>query len=250
MPKDLQAIGSKTARDGFDNEKSIADKFNNWKTDREAQIWLSIMNYSLDEIEFVKAIVVSGYKADLNVQIQVKLKEAVDIENLQVKLVSNAKQGFNQVDKRPLINYIKKLNWEIPSDVFETLKYFVGEILPKIENPKDKRRMLMTEFSESEQQAVVKWIEENKSLILTDVLRGRGEFAAEWYLVVKRYEESKEWVLKNINEVINHYDGEVKITPRGSIHLGGVTIQRKGGTPDPKSLQFKINPLSLFDKEQ
>lgn len=25
-----------------------------------------------------------------------------------------------------------------------------------------------------------------------------------------------------------------------------VTMQRKGGTPDPTSLQFKINPLELF----
>lgn len=26
-----------------------------------------------------------------------------------------------------------------------------------------------------------------------------------------------------------------------------MTAQRKGGTPDPKSLQFKLNPLDLFE---
>jgi len=35
--------------------------------------------------------------------------------------------------------------------------------------------------------------------------------------------------------------------PRESIHIGKITLQRKGGTPDPTSLQFKINPLGLFD---
>ncbi len=35
----------------------------------------------------------------------------------------------------------------------------------------------------------------------------------------------------------------VKMIPRGSLKIGRVTMQRKGGTPDPTSLQFKINPL-------
>jgi len=54
-------------------------------------------------------------------------------------------------------------------------------------------------------------------------------------------------VLKNINEVINYYSGEIKISPRGSINIGKILVQRKGGTPDPTSLQFKINPAELFD---
>ena len=51
-----------------------------------------------------------------------------------------------------------------------------------------------------------------------------------------------------VNEVINHYDGDVKISPRGSINIGRILIQQKGGTPDPTSLQFKINPAELFDR--
>jgi len=41
--------------------------------------------------------------------------------------------------------------------------------------------------------------------------------------------------------------GEVGMSPRGSLKIGRVTMQRKGGTPDPTSLQFKINPLALFE---
>jgi len=34
------------------------------------------MHYNLDEIEYVKAVVLNGYKADINVQIQIKLRKA------------------------------------------------------------------------------------------------------------------------------------------------------------------------------
>ena len=49
------------------------------------------MEYKLEEIEYVKAIVLSSFKADIQVQITIKLKEAIDAENIQVKLVSNLK---------------------------------------------------------------------------------------------------------------------------------------------------------------
>ncbi|KAA0003821.1 MAG: hypothetical protein FE044_01055, partial [Thermoplasmata archaeon] len=49
-------LGSKTAKGGFANEKAICNKFNNWKTDREAQSWLEIMGYEIEKIDYVKAI--------------------------------------------------------------------------------------------------------------------------------------------------------------------------------------------------
>ncbi len=83
---DLVLRGSQTAKDGFRNEAEIAEKFNCWKTDLQAQQWLTIMNYKLDDIESVSAVVLHGYKADINVKVQIKLKAAVDTENIQVKL--------------------------------------------------------------------------------------------------------------------------------------------------------------------
>lgn len=99
MENYLAEKGSKIAKDGFKNEKDVANKFNNWKNDKEAKIWLVTMGYEISDIEYVKATILSGYKADLNVRIQIKLKQNFDIENIQVKLVSN-KKGFNQIDKR------------------------------------------------------------------------------------------------------------------------------------------------------
>lgn len=206
---DKTILGSQTAKNGFKNERSIADKFNNWQNDYEAKIWLKIMNYDLSKIEFVKAFVISGHKADINVQVQVKLKEALDIENIQVKLVSN-KAGFNQVDKRWVKTYQKM--WNIPNDILELLKYFTGETPPYKTDIKDKRRMFSTEFSQIEQDKIVNWFENNKTLIVSDILRGRGEFSAEWVLVAQKIPTESRWVLKNINQVMQFYTGDVEIT--------------------------------------
>lgn len=240
--------GSMTAKNGFKNERDIAEKFNNWKIDTEAQQWLVIMNYDLENIEYVKAVVLSGYKADINVQVQIKLKNAVDTENIQVKLVSS-KKGFNQVDKRKLDHY-KEL-WDMPEDVYEILQYFTGEKSPYKENTKDNRRMFLNEMEQEKQDSIIKWFSENKTLILSDIIKGRGQFSAEWVLVAQKTENCSRWVLKNINEVLQHYAvGEVKISSKGSIKIGSVSVQRKGGDngrETAKMLQFKLDPTSLFD---
>lgn len=245
---DLVLRGSQTAKNGFKNEREVAEKFNNWQKDEEAKQWLQIMQYNLDDIEYVKAFVLSGYKADINVQIHIKLKNIVDTENIQVKLVSSSK-GFNQVDKRRLANY--KILWNIPENVYEILEYFTGEKLPYKSYTKDKRRMFLTEMEQEKQEAVIKWFKENKMLVLSDIIKGRGQFSAEWVLVAQKTDIESRWALKNINEVLQHYsEGEVEVSKRGSIRLGGVLIQRKGGDggrDSAKMLQFKLDPTSLFD---
>ncbi|MDR3127834.1 MAG: hypothetical protein LBT99_00690 [Bifidobacteriaceae bacterium] len=241
-----QLLGSQTAKNGFENERDIANKFNKWQTDDEAQNWLVLMNYNLDKIEFVKAIILHGYKANINVQITVKLKQAIDVENIQVKLVSNAK-GFNQIDKRSVDKYNEIFDWKMPINVVNILKGFTGELPPTIKNPQNIHRMLINEFSSKEQKELFNFLNENRTMIVSDILRGRGEFTAEWVIVAQKINKKTRWILKNINEVINHYDGEVRISTRGSILIGSILIQRKGGTPDPTSLQFKINPAELFN---
>ncbi|MCX7694106.1 MAG: hypothetical protein N2Z71_00075, partial [Caloramator sp.] len=114
-----------------------------------------------------------------------------------------------------------------------------------------KRRMFLNEFTHEEISIVINWLKENKTLIISDVLRGRGEFSAEWVLVAQKINSNARWVLKNINEVMQHYSqGEVEMTKRGSINLGRILIQRKGGDngrDTAKMLQFKIDPMELFD---
>lgn len=40
-----QKIGSDTAKGGFQNEFNVTEKFNQYKTNREAQQWLLEMGY-------------------------------------------------------------------------------------------------------------------------------------------------------------------------------------------------------------
>jgi hypothetical protein len=242
-----QLRGSQTAKNGFKNEDDIIDKFNNWEFDEDAKIWLMIMNYDLNDIEFVKAIKISGFKTDVQVQITIKLKSAIDAQNIQIKLVSNPK-GFNQIDKRWINKYVEL--WSIPENIVNILKRYTGEIKPNIPKPSDKRRMFINEFPTNEQIDLKHWLNNNKSLIISDIIKGRGQFATEWMLVAQILGDQSRWILKPINICLNHFSqGDIEFTNRGNIKLGRITIQRKGGDGGRKTsqmLQFKINPAELF----
>jgi len=248
--KKEQLLGSQTAKNGFKNEDEIVEKFNNWDGDEDAQKWLVIMGYDLNKIEFVKAVKISGFKTDVQAQVTIKLRDAIDVQNLQVKLVSN-KSGFNQIDKRWIDKYVEM--WNIPDDIVAVLKRYTGEIEPNIKDPKDKRRMHMNEFPEKVQKRVQKWLSDNKSLIVSDILKGRGQFAAEWMLVALKVKVDSKWILKPMNYCLNFYgNGDVEITKLGTIRIGRITCQRKGGDGGRKTaqmLQFKIDPTQLFDVE-
>lgn len=66
------------------------------------------------------------------------------------------------------------------------------------------------------------------------------------------YDKNVKWILKPINKVINFYNGEVKFSSQGSLKIGKILMQRKGGDggrDSAKMLQFKINPCELFEIE-
>ncbi len=249
--KRLIKLGSKTARGGFRNEKDVIVRFNKWETDETAQKWLAVMGYNFNDIEYVKAEKVRGqYKADIQVRIRItiKLKSQEDLQNLQVKLVSNL-QGFNQIDKRWVDKYAEF--WNIPADVVKILKLFTGEIKPSAKNLKDTRRMLLSEMNKMDQNKIINFFEKNKILIVSDLLKGRGEFSADWVLVILKVNGESSWILKSINEAMNIFgQGDVKISGQGSLKIGKIGMQRKGGDNGrntAKMLQFKINPVELFD---
>jgi len=250
--KEMIALGSKTAKAGFSNEQDVIDRFNNWESDKIAQEWLAEMSYKIDDIEYVKASKVRGqYKADIQVRITIviKLKSQEDVQNLQVKLVSNS-QGFNQIDKRKIDKYVEL--WNIPKDITQILKLFTGETKPTKKNLRDSRRMFLDEMDQSDQNKLIKFVKENKILIVSDLLKGRGEFSADWTLVILKLKGESKWVLKSINHVMNVFGaGDIRITREGSLKIGKIGMQRKGGDggrESAKMLQFKINPIELFEK--
>ena len=111
--------------------------------------------------------------------------------------------------------------------------------------------MFANEFKRKDQKKLIKWLKNNKQLIISDILKGRGSFAAEWMLVAQKNDGDSRWTLKPMNYCLNHYSqGDVHISNRGTFILGRITMQRKGGDGGritAQMLQFKINPAELFD---
>ena len=247
--------GSKTAKGGFQNEDEIRDKFNNWKTDADARAWLEAMNHQMAEINSVSASKPHGEKAD--VEVTVKTKSGERVERISIKLVSTA-NGFNQIDKRWLKTYATM--WKMPPDVVEALKLFVGETPPR-ESSRDKRRMYLNELDQSAQQAVVDFFTANKDEIVSDLLAGDGIHAAGWMMVIHRPKsvtrsvseatDKPKWIIRSSADAIKFYsEGPVELTKAGNLKIGRITLQRKGGDngrETAKMLQFKINPVQLFD---
>ena len=247
--KNLPKLGSRAAKRGFRNEKDIAKKFNNWKKDEDAQQWLKVMGYDLDKIEKVKAIIITGsHKTDVQVQITIYFKEAIAAENLSVKLVSNP-HGFNQIDKRWVDKYVEM--WNIPKDITRALKLFTGEIKSRKRKLKEPRRMFFNEMNGKIQESIIDFFTKNKLLVVADILKGNDEFSVDWIMVVlKKGKQKPEWCLRHINYALNFFgNGDVRITSKGGLKIGRITMQRKGGDAGretSKMLQFKINPVELF----
>ena len=272
-----KVIGSLTAKEGFKNEKEIANKFNNWKEDKTAQHWLKIMGYNLKLLESVKAIqiplrikkndaflyhldlkenyieMLKHKKSDVQICLIIKLGKITKIENISIKK-ANINADYNQVDKRTIDSY--KEMWGFNDDIATYLKLFTGELkakdFPNIIKLKEciipEKRVYLNEFNADIQNKIKIFFEANKLLVVSDILHGRGALSADWMLVTKNDNDNVEWILVDINVAMNHFaSGNVIISQRGNLHIGKITMQRKGGTPDPTKLQFKIHPCSLFD---
>jgi len=270
-------IGSETAKGGFTNEKDICKKFNKWKKDKEAQSWLKIIGYKIGKIDSVNAIQVPTRikksdiekfgiseedfedlmrfkKADAQIRIVITIGDILKVENLSLKK-ANSDADYNQIDKRRVDAYQEM--WNFNEDITLWLKLFTGENNPKSFSNltgkvklKDERRLFFDEMPENIRNNIVKFFNNNKIIVVSDILKGRGGLSANWILVTRhnKDEDTTTWVLKDINTAMNFFGGgDVKISPRGSLHIGKITMQRKGGTPDPTKLQFKINPCQLFE---
>lgn len=147
--------------------------------------------------------------------------------------------------------------WKFDNDAAFGLKLFTGEIDPTshpeiVKNIvlRDERRMFLDELPENLRSKITNFFTENKILVITDILKGRGGLSANWILVTRynKDEDTTTWILKDINTAMNFFgSGDVKISPKGSLYIGRITMQRKGGTPDPTKLQFKIKPCELFE---
>jgi len=196
----------------------------------------------------VRAAKVSGHhKADIEIAVT-SVSGCKKSVRVSLKLVTTS-TGFNQIDKREVDKYVEM--WGITSDVERLLKLFTGRIKPTANGLKDPRRMSFNEMERTEKEQVVRFFSTRKRSIISDLLKGSDEYSADYFMVVwKKPGEELKWVIKDIESVVDFYGaGEVEISKRGSLNIGRVGMQRKGGDggrPSAQMLQFKIDPLALF----
>lgn len=238
-------LGSSTAKNGFKNEDEIRDKFNNWKLDEDARVWLAAMNYKAAEIETLTAAKPHGEKSDVDVVVKTKAGEKR--EGISIKLVSSA-NGFNQIDKRWLRQYVKM--WKMPASVETALKSFLGETPPS-KSSRDAKRMYLNELDAEVQKAVLDFFTANREMIVSDLFEGDGIHAAGWVMVALKSTDKPRWVIRTSADTIKYFsEGPVELTRAGNLKIGRITMQRKGGDggrETAKMLQFKINPALLFN---
>lgn len=238
-------LGSTTAKNGFSNEAEIAAKFENWRSDADAKIWLAAMNFPLADIKSVSAVRPNGEKSD--VEITVVTGSGISVKGISIKLVSGT-TGFNQVDKRWLSHYAKM--WNMPQKTYDSLKLFLGEVPPS-KPGKDAERMYLNELDPNARKSIVDFFAANKDMIVSDLFMGDGKFRADWILVAQKNTETPHWAIRNVADAMKYFsEGDVAVTTRGNLRIGRITMQRKGGDAGrdtAKMLQFKINPALLFD---
>jgi hypothetical protein len=103
--------------------------------------------------------------------------------------------------------------WEMPEDIATLFRRFTSEVLP-IGETRDPRRTFANEFLPAEQNLLLRFLQDHHKLIVSDVLKGRGKFSAEWFLVILYCNETEEWALKSINYVLNVFgNGDISATP-------------------------------------
>ena len=232
--KDLAKLGSETAKGGFRNERRIATEFNNYNESSLAQRWLRKMGYKIDCIKRINANCPrkSSQKADIILEIT-NIDETIDIHKISCK-----KGSGNQVNKRP-VNRYKEL-WNLSEITVKALKKFVGEnkYMPvellkrgEITVEKYKKRMIFKELEPYEQKAILKEFTEKKDLILKFIIQGIGDMSADWWM--------RDNDLDSIQSILSVAGTGGVVPTRTGFKIGVIKVQRKGGTPDPQSLQFK-----------
>jgi hypothetical protein len=245
--EDSRQLGSNTAKQGFQNERDVVLRFNQWSADDTAKSWLGLLGHCLEKVESVSAVLITGsHKADISVEVSEKNCGTRFLHFIQVKLVSNLR-GYNQIDKRWVDRYCEL--WSIPSDIVKLLKLYTGESKPT-RSGRDPRRMFADEFKNKDQHQLKMFFDDYKNQILKTIFSGEGNSAAQWLLVVQKIDRNPAWALWPIDRVIKFFgDGDIIITKQGNIRIGKVTVQRKGGDGGRKTakmLQFKINPAAIL----
>ncbi|MFX0107351.1 MAG: hypothetical protein ACFE7R_03640 [Candidatus Hodarchaeota archaeon] len=264
MDESWEEIGSRTAKGGFSNEDRVEKKFNNWEDDNEAKAWLVQMRYTLDEIDSVTVRKIGGRnKADILVTISL-LDGNQNQERISCK--KQNKNGYNHIGRNSVDFYSDKFGFtpvtrrglkkfcgdtgHSPVELFDQGKITQKEyeqlkaIPQKRKKPAKEAkggRFYFEELKEEEQKSILEDFKANLQKILNFIIRGEGEYQADWMLITKSIDGIHQYHLETVDESLMRAWGEVRKSKetKSSFRIGSITVQRKGGTGGATNLQFK-----------
>lgn len=265
MGETWEDIGSRTARGGFENERDVAKKFNNWREDEDAQYWLRTMSYNLQEIAVVSAEPLGRqYKADLIVDIS---QRDGTITKERISCKKQNRQGYNHIERRTVDFYVEQFGFSeltrralkkfcgeaeySPQELVEAGKISQAEYRRLRDTPLTRStppregaggRFFLEEISPEERSAILEEFTAHLNEIFTFIIKGEGEFSADWLLITMKPNDSLLYYLEPIEHAITRAkEGGVRQSrpTQSSFKIGAITVQRKGGTGGATNLQFK-----------
>lgn len=247
--------GRRAAMNGILEEKRVVEELNNWTSSEEGRKWLNEIlerdGLELNQIAAVSACGIGGKLSKTDVQLQVATNDSVErTYGIQVKKLSGRSSG-HQIDRRSPESFGRILG--MPDKAIEGLKEFTGD---------GGRRKYMEDIDPSKREVIADFFRKRENLdrFFNFILKGNDESLAPQYtiLIQECRDEDGRKIRKSIllseEEILNEIrqDDTLSFPPRrkdGSrqgIRIGGITLQRKGGRPNPENIQCKCNIGKLF----
>ena len=219
--------GSEIAKSGYDNEYDIIEIFNNWQSSHDAKRMLRQMGYSPDELsgDDVLATKIPGtVKPDIKITIK-----GEDKFISAKKYMPHA--HYNHVARSSVKNYHEAFKFN--QLTLDCLKVFNGECLPS-DNPdiltknvgsiKSHKRANLREIKEKYVESTLGFFKNNLRSIVDYVFWG-DDVRPDYMIITEAGLHSKYYLIP-MSKVVDFYfgNGEVAISPRGSLSIGNFSI--------------------------
>ena len=266
------------ARAGIENEDYIVNTLNQFRNNEEAKKWLEALDYDVSKIKKLEAK--RSLKMGLgNIKSDVILFVNQNAHGIQIKK-SKIGVGFNHIQRGWADKFCKELN--APNFISDALKKFAGEDgfqptdymsekeLEELQSKRKKKgfsekkirrlssyykRILLSELEEKERKEVFAWFEKNKEKIVTSVLRENDKNYQPRHLLVVEHAKGKITrigIITMPKDIQYFATGYIMETTGGTVlWIGKIKMQRLGAEKsegkNAQHLQFKINPLGVFD---
>lgn len=210
VPQVSVDIASGLCDKSLNTKKRFLSVMNDFENDETAKKWLSVMNESPENVDIIKA---DPLKKDCPICLYVKQKgkRSANISRIGFYTLST-KTKTAVVAKRSFDSLVDE--WNMPERVSFLLDLYV--------NKKTKFK----EMSEYEKEIIRSWFYENRFLVVSDVICGRGDSAVDFMFFTHKQDNQTRWTFAGVGAfVAQKTSGEVSISG-DSVKVCGITVSR------------------------